>query len=37
MVVPLIFLSFFNGMAIAEIAHIVFVVIWNLKIAFKIL
>jgi len=35
MVFPLIFLSFFNGMAISETIHIVFVVLWNLKIAFK--
>ena len=31
MVFPLIFITFFNGMAISEIAHIVFVVLWNLK------
>lgn len=35
MVFPLIFLSFFNGMAISETIHIIFVVLWNLKIAFK--
>lgn len=35
MVFPLLFLSLFNGMAISEIAHIVFVVLWNFKIAFK--
>jgi hypothetical protein len=35
MVAPLIFLSLFNGMAIAEIAHTIFVVLWNIKIAFK--
>jgi|SaaInlV_100m_DNA_2_1039680.scaffolds.fasta_scaffold21615_2 hypothetical membrane protein len=35
MVFPLIFLSFFNGMAISEIAHTIFVVLWNFKIAFK--
>ncbi len=35
MVLPLIFISLFNGMALAEMTHILFVVIWNLKIAFK--
>jgi hypothetical membrane protein len=33
-ILPLVFISFFNGMAISEISHIVFVVLWNLKIAF---
>ena len=32
-VIPLFFISIFNGMAIAETAHIIFVVIWNIKLA----
>lgn len=30
---PLIFIWLFNGMAIAELAHILFVIIWNIKLA----
>jgi len=32
---PLLCISLFNGMAIAETVHIAFVIVWNLKIAFK--
>lgn len=35
MVFPLIFISLFNGMAIAEISHVVVVCYWNLYIVFK--
>jgi hypothetical membrane protein len=34
-VIPLIFIYLFKGMAIAETSHILFVIIWNLKIALK--
>ncbi len=34
-IVPLVFISLFNGKAIAETVHICIVVIWNLYIAFK--
>lgn len=33
--VPLLFFSLFAGLAIPETIHIIFVIIWNLKIAFK--
>ena len=33
--VPLISINFFSGLAIPETIHIIFVIIWNLKIAFK--
>jgi len=32
---PLLFFSLFTGLAIPETIHIIFVIIWNLKIAFK--
>lgn len=32
---PLISISLFSGLAIPETIHIIFVIIWNLKIAFK--
>ena len=32
---PLIFISLFNGMAIAEISHVIIVCYWNLYIVFK--
>jgi hypothetical membrane protein len=34
-IIPLICIYSFNGMAIAEITHIIFAILWNLKIAFK--
>ena len=34
-IVPLIFISMFNGMAIAEISHVMIVCYWNLYIVFK--
>jgi hypothetical membrane protein len=34
-VLPLLSVSLFSGMAIPETIHIIFVIIWNLKIAFK--
>ncbi len=33
--IPLLFFSLFTGLAIPETIHIIFVIIWNLKIAFK--
>jgi hypothetical membrane protein len=33
--IPLAFINFFNGMAISELAHIVIVVVWNIRAAFK--
>lgn len=35
MIVPLIFILMFNGMAIAEISHVMIVCYWNLYIVFK--
>ncbi len=34
-ILPLIFIWLFNGMALAETVHIILVIIWNLKIAFR--
>lgn len=34
-IIPLIFISLFNGMAIAEISHVIIVCYWNLYIVFK--
>lgn len=34
-VIPLLTLNLFSGLAIPETIHIIFVIIWNLKIAFK--
>jgi len=33
--IPLIFISLFNGMAIAEISHVILVCYWNLYVVFK--
>jgi hypothetical membrane protein len=32
---PILSISLFSGLAIPETIHIIFVIIWNLKIAFK--